>query len=175
MHCPAEVGSAVRLNGELNELMRPVGNAPPGHPYDVNVFTRTGTPAFEKFVAGAQGSERIALQGDVLLVGSLAVPRETGRDAPARHNAWVSACPLDSSLYSRVLEVPPVELLNAEDAVGISVAISSRRPRYRRGQRPARSTWRRSSRSRRKSSGGEAAGGGVRADAAARGCGDGEQ
>lgn len=123
MERTVEGGTAARLAGELAELEGRVANALPGRPYDVYVFAKTGTPAVEKFVAGPRGTERIARQGGVLLLGILAVPRETGRDAAARQNAWVSACSLDPTLRRRILEVPPAELLNGEDAVGITAAI----------------------------------------------------
>jgi hypothetical protein len=66
---------------------------------------------------------RVSRQGGVLLLGLLAVPRETGRLAAARHDAWISACPLDPTLRDRILQVPPADLLDPSRAVALSIAI----------------------------------------------------
>jgi hypothetical protein len=66
---------------------------------------------------------RVSRQGGVLLLGLLAVPRDAGRAAAARATDWISACPLDPELRTRILEVPPAELLDADRAVGLSVAV----------------------------------------------------
>lgn len=65
----------------------------------------------------------VVRQGGVLLLGLMAVPRAGGRAAAEAHGDWVSACTLNSSLRSRILQVPRPEQLAPERAVALSAAV----------------------------------------------------
>ena len=91
------------------------GDALPAHPLYFDVAGRL------RYRAAAD--LRVSRQGGVLLLGILAVPRDAGRAASARAGEWISACTLDPTLRERILQVPPSDLLSADAAVGLSVAI----------------------------------------------------
>jgi hypothetical protein len=65
---------------------------------------------------------RVSRQGGVLILGFLAVPAQVTIDA-GRRDDWISACSLDPGLRTRILRVPPADLLDPASAVAISVAV----------------------------------------------------
>lgn len=70
-----------------------------------------------------RNDREVVRQGGVLVFGIMAVPRVRGRAAAAGQADWVSACTLDPSLRSRILQVPRPEALDVERTVALSVAI----------------------------------------------------
>ncbi|HEX6040702.1 hypothetical protein [Longimicrobium sp.] len=71
----------------------------------------------------AQFGQAVRNNGAALIVGLLAVPKQTqGRSRSSQEPDWVSNY-ADDGLWRRINEIPPVGLLNPATAVGITIAI----------------------------------------------------
>jgi hypothetical protein len=91
------------------------GNALPAHPLYFDVAGRL------RYRAAAD--LRVSRQGGVLILGLLAVPQADGRSTAVRSSEWITACSLDPTLRQRILEVPPADMLQPDEAVALSIAI----------------------------------------------------
>ncbi|HSR42751.1 MAG TPA: hypothetical protein VLL48_11280, partial [Longimicrobiales bacterium] len=112
-------GTAGRLSPAVEGLRSRLRSVDGAVRWELYAFAKTGTPAVEVFAGG----ERLDRQGGVLTLTLLAVPADIGRRAAASVDAWVSACSLDPGLRRGILEVPPVEALDPERAVALSMAV----------------------------------------------------
>ena len=111
-------GTGARLAPAIAGLERRLSDVVADDDYEVRVFAKTGTPT-----VSPEGPGRQAREGSVLILGVLVVPPEAGAARSMREREWVSACPLDSGLSDGILSVPPVDLLDPSEALGLTLAV----------------------------------------------------
>lgn len=111
-------GTGARLVSAIAALERRVARVLENYAYEVRVFAKTGTPTLSSGEGG-----RPAREGSVLILGVLVVPADAGAAASMDEREWVSACPLTPDLRAGILSVPPVDLLDPDEALGITLAV----------------------------------------------------